>query len=147
MVFISYAREDISVAAKLVQVLTLEGVDCILDPELIEGDPFWRETIVRRFPECDLMVGLHSPFALASPWVEQEQHAFPGPKLWLAVDAGIDSKPPSEMTADIPIPFDQALSTIRAALPRRRRSVLSRQAPKPPRERADDAEQRGAIEA
>jgi hypothetical protein len=86
MVFVSYAREDQQAALKLVHELESTGIHCILDPELIEGDPFWRETIARCFGECQLMVGLVSREAWGSPWVEQEQRAFPGPKLWIALD-------------------------------------------------------------
>src|SRR5262249_31686808 len=78
MLFISYAREDRRLAAKLADELDAEGVDCLIDPELAEGDPFWRERIARHFPDCSLMVGIASTHARNSPWVEQEQRAFPG---------------------------------------------------------------------
>lgn len=92
MVFVSYAREDQQAALTLVHELELIGIDCILDPELIEGDPFWREMIARCFDECELMVGLVSRNGWASPWVEQEQRAFSGHKLWIALDSSISSQ-------------------------------------------------------
>jgi hypothetical protein len=116
---------DRSLATKLAQALAQKGVGCMLDPELIEGDPFWRETIAQRFPDCDLMIGLHSPFALASPWVQQEQDAFPGRKMWLAVDS-----PPVATVAEL-IPRDQALSAILAALPHRRQQPCATSRPAP----------------
>ena len=89
----------------------------MFDPELVEGDPFWREKIAGRFADCDLMVGIHSPFAVASPWVEAEQRAFSGPKLWLAIDPVFTSSPTSASASDKLIPFDEAI-TVLSARPR-----------------------------
>jgi hypothetical protein len=118
MVFLSYAREDRFVAIKLAHVLAHEGIDCVLDPELIEGDPFWREAVSRCFADCELMVGVVSAHALASPWVEQEQRAFAGRKLWLAGDTRISVHEASAMGADRLIPLDEAPGAIRRSLPR-----------------------------
>jgi hypothetical protein len=86
MLFISYAREDRRVAAKLVNELEADGLACMIDPDLAEGDPFWREAVARQFPHCRLMVCLASAKADRSPWVEQEQRAFSGPKIRIALD-------------------------------------------------------------
>jgi hypothetical protein len=86
MLFISYAREDRREAATLVNELEAEGFACIIDPDLVEGDPFWREAIAAQLSHCRLMVCLRSAKADRSPWVEQEQRAFLGPKLHVALD-------------------------------------------------------------
>ncbi len=119
MVFLSYSREDRPVAMKLERELFYEGIKCALDPELVEGDAFWRETVARNVADCDLMVGLVSNHSLASPWVEQEQRAFSGRKLWLALDIRTRAAAALTMGADKLVPIDAAVSTIRAALPRR----------------------------
>jgi len=86
MLFISYAREDRRAAAKLVNELEADGLACMIDPDLAEGDPFWRDAVARQFPHCRLMVCLASAKADRSPWVEQEQRAYTGPKIRIALD-------------------------------------------------------------
>src|SRR6185436_6382031 len=86
MVFLSYAREDWRSARQLMHELAEAGIDCAMDPELVEGDPFWRESVAESWTRCPLMVGLVSADALASPWIEQETRAFAGRKLWVLVE-------------------------------------------------------------
>jgi len=117
MLFISYAREDRRLAAKLADELAAEGVDCLIDPELAEGDPFWRERIAQRFPDCSLMVGIASTHARNSPWVEQEQRAFPGRRLWVAADDAVDRLPPQADGPNRLIGCSRAVRAILAALP------------------------------
>ena len=120
MLFISYAREDRPAATKLIRELDAEGINVIIDPELSQANPFWREMVLHDFSKCDLMVALVSRSSDKSPWVDQEQRAFPGPTLSIAVGAsraGVASKKyvrPSH-----------GIEAIRAALPpsRRRNAV------------------------
>lgn len=133
MLFISYAREDWQAAAKLANELEAEGIECVIDPELAEGDPFWREAIMRQFPQCELMVGLVSAHADCSPWVEQEQRAFPGPKLWIAVDPAVPRPQPRSGGRAEPIPPDRAMPAIRDALPPRLRRQRARKRERPHR--------------
>jgi hypothetical protein len=95
MVFISYAREDRSCARALARELASGGIEAVIDPELVEGDPFWRETVAAELKKCELLVGLVSPASEASPWVEQEQRAFTGPVVSVDVDGFTRSAGPA----------------------------------------------------
>ena len=117
MLFISYAREDRRLAAKLADELEADGVHCLVDPELPEGDPFWRERIAQRFPDCSLMVGIASNHAENSPWVEQEQRAFPGRKLRIAADDIIDRLQAQTDSTHRLIPRSRAVRAVLDALP------------------------------
>jgi hypothetical protein len=99
-----------------VHALAEAGIDCAVDPQLAEGDPFWRESVAESLARCELMVCLVSGHALASPWVEQEQRAFPGRKLWVLVDRGHPHAGPTFKTETL-VPLDQAVAAIRHALP------------------------------
>lgn len=112
MVFVSYAREDRALAAKLVHEMEAEGIVGILDPDLIEGDPFWRESTAQSFSRCQLMVGFITVAALSSPWVEQEQRAFERPML--LIDVGLVAS--RELQADRLVPRCDAVKTIRQTL-------------------------------
>jgi hypothetical protein len=116
MIFISHAREDREVAAKLMNELEAEGFDCQIDPDLIEGDPFWRETIARQFLECELMLCLMSSCAERSPWVDQEQRAFPGRKMWIAVGSHENGQKMENGESMDVVPNDHALSAVCAAV-------------------------------
>ena len=118
MVFLSYAREDRCWARKLVQELINEGIMCLLDPDLVEGDVFWRSAIAQRISQCDLMVGLYSKHARASPWVAQEQRAFSGRRLWISIDPTLTARGIATKCPEI-VPMREASSAIRKALPRR----------------------------
>jgi hypothetical protein len=133
MIFVSYARKDRQAAAKLVSELAAEGIDCVIDPALTEGDAFWRDAIARRFRECELMIGLVSPHAERSPWVEQEQRAFAGPKLWIAIDHADDGRRSPLGVPSAPVPADRALPAICAALPTGPRQLMRRREPPPAR--------------
>jgi len=124
MLFLSYAREDRSMVTSLAQALAQVGIGCVLDPELVEGDPFWREAVAQWFGECELMVGVVSAHALASPWVEQEQRAFTGRKLWLTADPRISVQESLALGACQLSPLAEALGAIRDALPRCHRRRL-----------------------
>jgi hypothetical protein len=129
MIFVSYAREDRQAAAKLVGELAAEGIDCVIDPTLTEADAFWRDAIARQFRECELMIGLVSSHASRSPWVEQEQRAFAGPKLWIAIDHAKDGRRSLLGAPSAPVPADLALPAIRAALPAGARRLRRRYEP------------------
>jgi hypothetical protein len=116
MLFISYAREDRLAAATLRNELAADGFYCIIDPDLTEGNPFWREVIAQQFPDCELMVCLTSASARRSPWIEQEQRAFLGPKLWIVLGAGADVPKPSLGAPPKVVRADRALEAIRAAV-------------------------------
>lgn len=78
MIFISYAREDAAAAAKLVGELAERGLPCLIDPPLPHSDPFWRNRLAQQMVDCSLLVALQSPYADASPWVQQERRGFRG---------------------------------------------------------------------
>ncbi len=116
MLFISYAREDRRAAAKLVSELEAEGLRYVIDPDLAQGDPFWREAVARQFPRCRLMVCLASARADCSPWVEQEQRAFHGPKVRIALDRTAVRSDNSRDAQPHAVEPRNALQAIRAAL-------------------------------
>jgi len=91
---------------------------CLLDPDLVEGEVFWRSAIAQLFSNCELMVGLHSKYSLASPWVAQEQRAFAGRKLWISVDPTLTATGMASKCPDI-VPMRDASTAIRSALPGR----------------------------
>lgn len=84
MIFLSYAREDAPHAKRLQAELSNEGMHCVRDITLVEGDPFWRGKIRRQLDRCRVMIALDSKWAALSPWVEQERRAFAGPILTMA---------------------------------------------------------------
>ncbi len=116
MLFISYAREDQQAAAKLINELDAEGIQFVIDPDLTEGDPFWREAVAQRFCECTLMVGLASLHAERSPWVQQERRAFTGSKLWVAIGPAANRLEACSDEASELVQPERALRAIRAAL-------------------------------
>jgi hypothetical protein len=124
MLFISHAREDREAAAKLMNELEAEGYDCLIDPDLTEGDPFWREATAQQFLECELMLCLASGCAERSPWVEQEQRAFLGQKLWIAIDPCANGLKMSTGRSTEVVRQSQALSAVCAALPPGRRQLM-----------------------
>ncbi|MBC7780834.1 MAG: SUMF1/EgtB/PvdO family nonheme iron enzyme [Proteobacteria bacterium] len=116
----------------LARELADEGIACVLDPELVEGDPFWRDAVEASLAECELMVGVVSENALASPWVEQEQRAYTGRKLWLARAGWNRGGETLHPRRDCPLPLGEATQIIRDALPahsRRRRKRAGMAAP------------------
>lgn len=117
MIFVSHAREDREAAVKLVGELEAEGFDCLTDPDLLEGNPFWREDLAQQFHGCELMVCLASRHAEHSPWVEQERRAFPGPRMWIAVGPTTQQPGVSRSESDIVVEQGRALSAVRAILP------------------------------
>jgi hypothetical protein len=121
MIFVSHAREDREAAVKLVRELEAEGFDCLIDPDLLEGNPFWREELSQQFHECELMVCLASRHAEHSPWVEQERRAFPGLRMWIAVDPMTQNPRVSRGERDIVVEQGRALNEVRAILPARNR--------------------------
>jgi Sulfatase-modifying factor enzyme 1/TIR domain len=122
MVFLSYSREDRPAATALMHALAEEHIDCIADPELLEGDPFWRQSVAAGFADCELMVGLISEHAIASPWVEQEQRAFERRKMWVLAGSGFRMDAAAEGGAESPVPLDRAVAAICDALSHQRRS-------------------------
>jgi hypothetical protein len=117
MVFLSHAREDWRSARQLMHALAEAGIDCAVDPELVEGDPFWRESVADSLARCPLMVGLVSADALASPWIEQEDRAFAGRKLGVLVDRTHAAHAELKSRAEPLVPLDRAVAAIRDALP------------------------------
>ena len=80
-VFLSYAREDLAVAAKLAQLLEANGLKVWWDRRLIAGDQI-NATIERAIEEAKAIVVLWSPSAVASRWVNGEaETAAEGGKL------------------------------------------------------------------
>lgn len=86
MIFISYAREDRAYASHLESELAEAAIPFLRDRSLPEGDAFWRCKIAAEIRACKLMLIISSCYAWASPWVEQEVHAFSGPKLFILLD-------------------------------------------------------------
>ncbi len=70
-VFLSYAREDLNLAAKLAQLLEANGLSVWWDRRLIAGDQI-NATIERAIEEAKAIVVLWSPSAVASRWVNGE---------------------------------------------------------------------------
>ena len=69
--FLSYAREDAAVAARLARSLESAGHDVWWDRELHGGASFGNE-IERQLRDCEVVVVLWSAAALQSPWVHDE---------------------------------------------------------------------------
>jgi Sulfatase-modifying factor enzyme 1 len=67
--------------------LRSSGYQVVRDPPRVEGDPFWRQSLVRSLERCDAIVVVWSARAARSPWVEHERRAFPGPCLFACLDA------------------------------------------------------------
>jgi len=134
MIFISYAREDRPLAEILIGELDAEGIDYMVDPELAEGDPFWREKIAQQFSECELMACLASSYSNCSPWVEQEQRAYRGRKLSILVDP-CDGRAPEQLGALRQyVTIDRAVTCIRrelSAKPARRSTRGQRRSTRP----------------
>ena len=86
MLFLSYAREDYLMAEQLQAQLTQQGIACFKDPVLPSSACFWREEVREQLLQCSAMIALESPWAEASPWVDEERRAFSGPIL--SVPAG-----------------------------------------------------------
>jgi formylglycine-generating enzyme required for sulfatase activity len=128
MVFLSYAREDRQCATQLMHELAEKHIECVVDPDLVEGDPFWRESVAESFGGCALMVGLVSAHALASPWVEQEQRAFAGRKLWVLVAPEHAARLEVESGTDPVVALDRAVAAVRDALACHPRSARPRSA-------------------
>ena len=70
-IFLSYAREDLALAAKLAQLLEANGLSVWWDRRLIAGDQI-NATIERAIEEAKAIVVLWSPSAVASRWVNGE---------------------------------------------------------------------------
>jgi hypothetical protein len=130
MLFISYAREDRAAAARLIKELDAEGIPRVIDPDLTEGDPFWRESTSRQLGHCQLMVCLASTRADQSPWVEQEQRAFRGPKLRIILEPTAGRLRGSADLPTMTVTPRYAVRSIRVALgPRLRRPARKRGPP------------------
>jgi len=86
VIFVSYAREDAPVASALATALRAAGLPCLIDPQLAQGDVFWRDKIAHWLADCSLMLVLESPHADASPWVCQERRAFAGPRVHVSAE-------------------------------------------------------------
>ena len=95
MLFVSCAREDRGAATKLLEELDADGIPSVIDPDLTQGDPFWRDLVGEKLRNCQVMACLDSPRADQSPWVEQEQRAFHGPKVRIALEPIARSLPDS----------------------------------------------------
>ena len=83
MIFISYARDDLDLARELERQIKQWGYTVLRDPALVEGDPFWRDSLRNAFNHCSAMIVLWSQSASNSPWIEQEVRGFTGPKAYL----------------------------------------------------------------
>ena len=70
-VFISHAQNDMALAHKVASVLKGSGFDVWDDTKLVPGQN-WAEEIAQALRECEAMVVLLTPEALASRWVEAE---------------------------------------------------------------------------
>lgn len=103
MIFLSYSREDRAVAIRLGELLGSRGVAVARDPTLVQGDPFWRETVWRTLAQTRLMVVLWSRHAARSPWVDQEIRGFSGGRLFLPVD-GLPLPPCAPARRDPAVP-------------------------------------------
>jgi hypothetical protein len=86
MIFLSYSREDKTTAAELATALYAQGFEVSRDPELVQGDPFWRLKVRRALDESALLVVLWSRHAACSPWVDQEIRYFDRATHFLILD-------------------------------------------------------------
>ena len=86
MIFISYAREDLSLAVQLEAELQGEGWVTWRDPPRVQGDPFWRQSLCRSLEMCRAMIILWSTRAAMSPWIEHEIRGFNGQRAFVLLD-------------------------------------------------------------
>jgi len=100
VIFLSYSREDLGSAAAVAAALRARGEAVASDPPLVEGDPFWRESVARALRSSRRMLVLWSCEAARSPWVEQEVHAFDGPTEFLACPAPDDEPAADALRAE-----------------------------------------------
>jgi hypothetical protein len=70
--FISYASEDHLFARKLHHDLTEAGVWCWFAPSSLKAGDYWKARIDQGIKQCDKMLVVLSPDALASEWVRYE---------------------------------------------------------------------------
>ena len=112
MLFLSHAREDAAAAARVEQLYRDMGKVCVRDPQLVEGDPFWREKIRELLRQCRGLIALDSPAAACSPWVEQERRAFDGPVRRVPVDGLDPAWPDVGPASDV----DSEVATVRRGL-------------------------------
>lgn len=86
MIFVSYAREDYAYVHEIEEQMLSADIPFLRDITLIEGDPFWRNKVVRQLQICSVMIIISSQYAWSSPWVVQEIHAFTGIKIFILLD-------------------------------------------------------------
>lgn len=70
-VFISHTQKDMALARKVASGLKASGFDVFDDTKILPGQN-WAEEIAQALRECEAMVVLLTPDALASQWVEAE---------------------------------------------------------------------------
>ena len=86
MIFVSYSRQDSILAKQLIKEITHWGYEVFLDPELVEGDPFWRNCVKENLDKTSVVLVLWSKDSALSPWVDQELRAFNGKKIFIQLD-------------------------------------------------------------
>jgi TIR domain len=86
MIFISYSREDRVWAERVTSMLRVRGRHVVRDPVLVEGDPFWRDTVRQILENSRVVLVLWSKYAARSPWVDQEVRAFQAKGRFLCLD-------------------------------------------------------------
>jgi WD40 repeat protein len=71
-IFISYSRKDLAFADRLERALTARSFEPLIDREAIEDLEDWRKRIETLIAQCDTMVFVLSPDAIASPECKKE---------------------------------------------------------------------------
>jgi sulfatase-modifying factor enzyme 1/TIR domain-containing protein len=101
MIFISYSREDRVWAERVTSMLRVRGRHVVRDPVLVEGDPFWRDTVRQILENSRVVLVLWSKYAARSPWVDQEVRAFQAKGRFLCLDeTPLPGRPEQEQDLD-----------------------------------------------
>ena len=72
-IFISYSRQDATIANELARILERGGHDPFIDRELLPGQ-HWKTVLQKQLDRCDAFVYALSPDSLDSEWCQWEYH-------------------------------------------------------------------------